>query len=168
MNAIKTEPLMAWPKFRFHLSTAILLMFAAGGLIGLNLYERFAEFEHIGVVCPSCVRMDCIEKNELRFGFPLRAGRRQIFLVAENPSALLIFAGNRAGCIFIKGKGLFGCLEEMDFVLVGILIDALFSIVVLFLVGIISEAFIRLKKHRALLSSPGDTAPNTQDSALPL
>lgn len=165
---------MALPKFRFHLSTAILLMFAAGGLIGLNMQRRFAVNE--------VASTNGWVSAEFRFGLPVRAfeelgslhlmdlamteveGRQFVELFElQNPF-------KKSDAQFINGQGIFVRQKAQpgEFILTGIVINCLSGLTILLLVGFVSEYIIHRRTKRSALSTQDSALSRTQDSALPL
>jgi hypothetical protein len=73
------------PWFRFHLLTSVLLMFAAGGLLGLNLGR---EHTYVADYAVNGVILDPIEKSYFFVGWPLRCDseRQVIYITSGNES----------------------------------------------------------------------------------
>jgi hypothetical protein len=134
--------------FRFHLSTAILLMVAAGGLIGLNVIGK-PNVKLSGNDEGHRASMD--EEIEFQYGFPFVAySARYISLGMSGSDEFLIqFAADGGGrALFIKGKGLFAPYIDNSpgFQLSGIAIDVIFAIMILGVVGFVLEYFISRKR----------------------
>jgi len=135
--------------FRFHLSTAVLLMLAAGGLVGLNTQRRFGRKEVTEEDKRSCLRMgDAFELSELRFGFPITAYRQHYFLLQKKEYSPEMMAelnsGGESGFLLIKGNGLFGRYDRNnEWNALGVSTNILFLLGSLFLIGFVSEYFVR-------------------------
>ena len=138
---------MVLRKFRFHLSTALLLMIAAGGLIGLNLHQRFNKF-----------------------GFTVRSGGWDVEACYGFPMSARVIKGTLWEHItqaefdqqqhdrndprqefydsarVIPGRGVFNVANPTISSPIGISVDLLFALTVLFLVALISEHMIHRKK----------------------
>jgi len=150
---------MALRGFRFHLSTAVLLMFAAGGLIGLNLNKRFMKGASAGAFGEW--------HGEVCFGFPVSAWIEDGNLVevlsteSEFRAALLRLSKEDriklAGVQFIQGQGYFFPGKFGKFSPFGVAIDTLFAVAVLFIVALISEYLILRSKPLSLNNQKPET-----------
>lgn len=133
--------------FRFHLSTAVLMVFTAAVLLGLNTRWRFESVD--------------FQLSEVRYGFPIAAYRKKYFIFHTSMTRERIEQfttveppwNESNEFIFIEGKGLYARMsDESDgFNLVGISVDLFFTAVILFVVAIIAE-FITFKRSKARLN----------------
>ncbi len=136
---------MAFPRFRFHLSTAVWLMFAAGGLIGLNLHGRFTT--------KAIPEKDGWSYGELRYGFPLsaRIEKSQMWndaMVTDEFAASFVKVYSRDkqwNVQYIRGEGIIFHQRKNpgEFIVNGILIDVLTALGIMLGVWGISEFWIR-------------------------
>ena len=134
--------------FRFHLSTAVLLMFAAGGLMWLNFHERFNI---------ETITSDGRSSGEVCFGFPMSARVSEGTFWESNLTEVR-FRQNRENKIWkkffegsrlIPGRGVFIVDDGGDrvkFRPTGIAVDGMFGLTVLVVMGFISEWVIRRTK----------------------
>src|SRR5437868_6917641 len=127
---------MALGRIKFHLSTALLMMIAAGGLIGLNVQKRFWLKNNSANMI--------FEEAEFRHGFPFTAvalkgvlGRNYNphFSGEPNDDSSNTYERIKAKEFFIYPRSATGKM-----IFTGILVDAVFALTILFVVWYAAES----------------------------
>ncbi|MCY3018878.1 MAG: hypothetical protein NTW87_07610 [Planctomycetota bacterium] len=107
------------PWLQFHLSTAVVLMFVAAGLLWLNMRDRHSLF------------LETVWATQ--YGWP--------FVAAEKPRYQYVIPGSPT---IITGPA----ANRIHVSIVGVVADCIVALVVLFVVGVLCERLIRRKERR--------------------
>ncbi|HLX60717.1 MAG TPA: hypothetical protein VKX17_05490 [Planctomycetota bacterium] len=145
---------MVLPRFQIHLSTAIVLMFVAGGLIWANVRLRVVDPRDVGKgtwICDTGYGYPQLSLHIITEFFP-DSPNRQDALKNLQVSIDRLESLGCPQCVYLEDKrGVFSYPPTRDFVLnfVAIANDIVFALAILLLTAILSEYISRRGSKRS-------------------